>query len=199
MVLLPWVGICHSNDFSGRSAVRGKLIWTLLPVALTKPMSTRPERAVDQRRASGPPPVSSARCLLSPGSPSWYQRGRHDPAVLAVEVALLRLRDRVLVPRMVLGHRVAQRVVRDERLLVLPLLVVGAAQQDPDAEIDLHEVVRDELAVDDDAGRDVHRPAPRRHVLVVEVAHLGVLERAPAIQQACAAGRPARSRGWPRT
>ena len=43
--------------------------------------------------------------------------------------------------------------------------------------------VRDQLAVDDDAGRDVHRRAPLVHVLVGVVADVGVVERAPAAEQ----------------
>ena len=92
-------------------------------------------------------------------SPS-NQRGRHHPAVLVGEVALLRARDGVLVPRVPLVDRVAERVVGDERLLVLPVLVVGAAEQDPDAEVDVDQVVGDQLAVDDDAGGDEHLAAP---------------------------------------
>ena len=51
---------------------RVPLIWTLLPVALTYGVSTLPASAVAHRRASAPPPVSSAR--LSPVRLS-YQRG----------------------------------------------------------------------------------------------------------------------------
>src|SRR5690242_17901430 len=54
-------GIFHSRVISGSLSLRGKEIWTLDPVALTYGVSTRPARAVLQRRASGPPPVSSAR------------------------------------------------------------------------------------------------------------------------------------------
>ena len=71
----------------------------------------------------------------------------------------------------------------DEHLLVLPVVVEGVAEQDPDAEVDLDEVVGDQLAVDDDARRDAHGPAPLGHVPVVEVADLGVLERPPAAEQ----------------
>jgi hypothetical protein len=39
--------------------------------------------------------------------------GRHDPCVVAVEVAPLRLRDRGLVPRMLLIDRIAERIVCD--------------------------------------------------------------------------------------
>ncbi len=74
---------------------------------------------------------------------------RHDPGVLAVEVAPLRPRRRRLVPRVVSVHRVAQRVGPDEHLLVLPAIVVRRSQKDADAEVDVHEVVRDRLAVHD--------------------------------------------------
>ena len=50
-------------------------------------------------------------------------------------------------------------------------------------EVDVDEVVRHEVAVDDHAGRDAHRASPPRHVAVVEVAYLGVLEGAPAAEQ----------------
>ena len=82
--------------------------------------------------------------------------------------------------------RIAERILLDEGLLPLPVVVVGAAEQDADAEVDVDEVGGHELAVDDDAGRDEHGPAPLGHVLVAEVAHLRVLERAPATQQGAA-------------
>ena len=108
---------------------------------------------------------------------------RHHPGVLAVEVALLRPRDRRLVPGMPLVDRVAERVGLDEGLALVPVVVEGAAQQDADVEVDVDQVGRDQLAVDDDAGRDVHRPAPVGHLLVGVVADVRVLERAPAAQQ----------------
>src|SRR6476661_11270982 len=59
---LDHLGIFHSKVASGLRAVFGRLITTLLPVALTQPpASTRLDRAVDHRRAMGPPPVSRAR------------------------------------------------------------------------------------------------------------------------------------------
>jgi hypothetical protein len=91
--------------------------------------------------------------------------------------------DGVLVPGVAGVHRVAERVVGDELLLPLPVLVVRAAEQDPDAEVDLGQVVGDQLAVDDDAGGDEHLPSPVRHVGVREVAVLGVVERSPAAEQ----------------
>src|SRR5450631_4026652 len=60
MALLHF-GIFHSNSTSGFIAVFGNTIFTLLPVDLTYPISTKPAKAVAQKRAIGPPPVSSAR------------------------------------------------------------------------------------------------------------------------------------------
>src|SRR3954466_12160667 len=57
-------GIFHSKVTSGFNAVRGRLISTLWPVDLTCGVSTRPASAVAQRRAIGPPPVSSGRKSL---------------------------------------------------------------------------------------------------------------------------------------
>ena len=108
---------------------------------------------------------------------------RHDPAVLVVEVALLRPRVGVLVPRVTPVDRVAERVVAHEHLLVGPVVVVRAAEQDPDAEVDVDEAVGDELAVDDNAWGDEHLASPPLHVAVGEVAHLRVLEGAPAAEQ----------------
>ena len=67
---LDHLGIFHSKVTGPRVADLGKLMITLRPVDFTYPMSTRPARAVGHRRASGPPPVSSARWSF----PS-YQRG----------------------------------------------------------------------------------------------------------------------------
>src|SRR5580693_1485774 len=55
------LGIFHSNSTSGSEVVLGRYIFTLLPVDLIYPMSTRPASAVAHRRAIGPPPVSIAR------------------------------------------------------------------------------------------------------------------------------------------
>ncbi len=57
-------------------------------------------------------------------------------------------------------HRIAERVVSDEGLAVLPIVVVGASEQDADAEIDLDQIGGHELAVNDDAGRNIHRATP---------------------------------------
>src|SRR6202012_3326273 len=106
--------------------------------------------------------------------PAW----RHDPRVLAavVEIPLLRLGNRRLVPRMPRIDLVAERVLLDEeRAFLDPIVVEGAAEENADPEVDLDEIGRDELAVDDDAGRDVHRAAPFAHRLVAEIAFLRVL------------------------
>ena len=107
----------------------------------------------------------------------------HHPAVLVVKIPLLGMWVCVLVPRMAPIDRIAQRIVPDEHLLVGPVVVVGGSEQDPDAQVDVHQIVGDELAVDDHAGRDEHRPTPLRHVLVVEVADCRILEGAPAAEQ----------------
>ena len=75
--------------------------------------------------------------------------------------------------------------VFDEHLVArpLPVVVERVAEQDAHAEVDVDEIVRDELAVDDDARSDEHAPAPVGHVLVLEVAHRGVVQAAPAAEQ----------------
>src|ERR671932_2533155 len=71
-IVFDHCGTFHSKVISGSWADRGRLICTLEPVDFTYGVSTRPASAVAQRRASGPPPVSSAG-----GSPVRlsYQRG----------------------------------------------------------------------------------------------------------------------------
>src|SRR4051794_27104242 len=61
-MVLAHLGIFHSRSVSGKVAVLGRWMITLLPVDLTKGVSTRLARAVAQSLASGPPPVSSGRC-----------------------------------------------------------------------------------------------------------------------------------------
>ncbi len=112
--------------------------------------------------------------------------GGHHPAVLVVQVALLRSRVGVLIPRVAPVDRIAQRIGRDEHFLIRPVLVIRTAQQDPEAEIDIDQRGGDQLPIHDDAGGDEHPPTPLLHVLVVEVAHRGILERSPAAEQ-CAA------------
>ena len=70
---------------------------------------------------------------------------RHDPGVFLFEVALLRPGEGALIPRMALIDRIAQRILLDERLGVLPVVVVGTAQQDADVEVDVNQVGGDQL------------------------------------------------------
>src|SRR4051812_29809433 len=83
-----------------------------------------------QRPAAGVKRQQFARLLVMPAR-------RHHPGVLAVEVALLRLGKRRLVPRMPLIDRIAERIGLDEGLAALPVLVKGAAEQDANAEVDV--------------------------------------------------------------
>ena len=108
---------------------------------------------------------------------------RHHPGVLRVEVSLLRPRRRGLVPGVAAVDGVAERVGVHERFTHLPVVVERAAQQDAQAEVDLHEVGRQQLTVDHDAGRHKHGPAPVGHPLVRIVALFRIVERAPAAQQ----------------
>src|SRR5580693_4780856 len=108
---------------------------------------------------------------------------RHHPALLAVEITFLRRRQRVHVPRMTAIYRITQRILRNESLFALPIVVIRMSEQDPNAEIDRHQVVRDELAVDDDARSYKHLTTPVAHVLILEIAMIGILESTPASQQ----------------
>ena len=107
----------------------------------------------------------------------------HDPAVLVRKVALLGRRLRVHVPGMPAIDRVTERILGDERLLAFPIVVVRVAEEDANPKVDLDEVVGDEFAVDDDARRHEHLATPVGHVLVGEVAVVGVLVRSPASEQ----------------
>src|SRR5437868_5718846 len=62
-MVLAHFGTFHSKRISGRFGDFGSSITTLLPVAFTYGVSTMLASAVVHSRASGPPPVSSARCL----------------------------------------------------------------------------------------------------------------------------------------
>jgi hypothetical protein len=78
--------------------------------------------------------------------------------------------------------RIAQWIVRDEFFGVLPIVVERTAQHDPQTKIDVDQVGRDQLPVDDDARRYVHGPTPASHAFVAVIADLGVVERAPATE-----------------
>ena len=63
---------------------------------------------------------------------------------------------------------------------LVPVVEVRRAEQDPDRQVDLDEVGRDQLAVEHEAGRDVPVPAPLGHGRVVVVDVVRVVEAAPA-------------------
>src|SRR5580704_13437809 len=108
---------------------------------------------------------------------------RHYPAVLVREIALLWRRQRVHVPGMAAVDRIAQWILRNERLLARPVVVVRVSEQDPNTEVDRHEIVRNQFAVDDDAWSHEHLATPVTHILVLKVAVVRILESTPASQQ----------------
>ena len=65
--------------------------------------------------------------------PAW----RHHPGVLAAEIALLRTRNRRLVPGMVLVHGIAQGIGFHKSFGVLPVIVIRTAEQNADVQIDI--------------------------------------------------------------
>jgi hypothetical protein len=73
--------------------------------------------------------------------------------------------------------------VRHVHLLVFPVLVERAPEQDADAEVDFDEIRRHQLPVHHHAWGHEHLAAPLGHVPVLEVAVLGILKAAPASQQ----------------
>jgi hypothetical protein len=105
---------------------------------------------------------------------------RDDPRVLVGEVALLRLREGLLVPRVILVDRVPKWVVSDEGLLVFPTVEVRTPQEDPHRQVDLDEVGRDQFTVEDKARGDKSLASPVGHAVVAVVNVVGVVERAPA-------------------
>ena len=123
---------------------------------------------------------------------------RHHPAVLVLHVPLLRVRVGVLVPRVPPVHRIAQRIGLDEHLLIGPVVVIRTAQQDSDAEVDVHQRGRDQLAVDDDAGGDEHLAAPVPPCPCSRSCSIRGPGRSPSSRAGCGAARPSRSRAAPR-
>ena len=160
--------------------VLGSTIWIESPVALRKPRSTLPALAVTHWRANGPPPVSDAMNVSLRAS---YMRAELTHVYLSAKSRACGFGQRDLVPRVALVDRVAERVLGHERLLLAgPVVVVGRAHQDPDREVDLDQVRRDQLAVEHEAGRHEPRVAPLVHVRVAVVDDVRVVERAPADQ-----------------
>ena len=107
---------------------------------------------------------------------------RHDPAVFGVEIALLRSGNGMLIPGMAPVDRVAERVLCDEYLLVFPIVVIGAPEEDSDPQMDLHEIGGDEFPIDDDSGSNKHLASPSRHVPVSKIAVLWILKTSPAAE-----------------
>ena len=125
-------------------------------------MSTLPASAVAQKRAIGPPPVSSARYFLSPGSSFVVPARRHDPGVVVLEVAFLRSRNRGLIPGMLAIDRIAKRIGLHKRLRLFPIVVVRTAKQNANAEVDVDQIGGHQLAVNNHTRRDIHRSCPTR-------------------------------------
>ena len=191
-IALLHLGIFHSNSTSGSISGLGQI--DLDAVAGGLDVADIDQARQRRRPEPGNRAAAGVECQVVAGSRVEPAR-RHDPGIVPLEVALLRAGKRGLVPRMAPVDGVAERVVVDEHLaVVVPVVVVGMAEQDPDAQIDVDQVVRDRLAVDDHARGDEHGLAPFVHVAVGVVAHLGVVERSPAAQQDPPAGRLPRSR-----
>src|ERR1700722_16299385 len=115
--------------------------------------------------------------------PAW----RHDPGVFSVEVALLRSRNGGLIPGMILVDWITKRISLHESFCVLPIVVVRTAQEGAHIEADIYKVGGDQFSVDHNAWGGVHSASPLRHVFVLVVTNLRILERAPATQQNAAA------------
>src|ERR1051325_1552694 len=87
---------------------------------------------------------------------------RHHPAIVSIEVPLLRPWRCGLVPGMALIHWIAHWVLFHKKLFVVPVFIVGASKQDANAEIDIDQFIRHELAIYDYAWSDKHLFAPLR-------------------------------------
>ena len=82
-----------------------------------------------------------------------------------------------------LVNGIAQRVFLHEGLSTLPIVIVGAAKKNTDVEVDVDQVGRHQLAVHHDARGYIHAATPVRHLLICVIAHIGIIEGAPAAQQ----------------
>src|SRR5215472_4918048 len=108
---------------------------------------------------------------------------RHYPTILLIEVALLRFWNGVLVPRVTLIHRIAQWIVPDENLFPFPVFIVGVPKQNTNPQVDLDKIRRYQFSVHDNTRGHEHLAAPFRHVAIVKVAVLRVLQAAPTTKQ----------------
>src|SRR5689334_22089647 len=97
--------------------------------------------------------------------PAW----RHYPAIVPLEIALLRLRQGRLVPGMMLIDRIPQGVLIDKSTLVLPIFIVRTAKQNVNSQIDIDQTGRDQFIVYYDAWRNEHSASPFIHRAVIVV------------------------------
>src|SRR5262245_29739604 len=112
--------------------------------------------------------------------PAW----RHDPRVFAVEVALLRSWNGGLVPGMTAIHWIAERIILHEHFSVLtPIIVVRAAKQDPDVQVDIHKIGSYKLPIYHHSWGHIHCPTPLGHILIGVIAFVRIVERAPATEK----------------
>src|SRR6201987_3690921 len=81
---------------------------------------------------------------------------------------------------MILIDRISQWIGLDERLRILPVVVVGATQQDADIQVNVDQIICDEFTVHHHARGNKHPPSPSGHVLVGVIANIRVIERTPA-------------------
>jgi hypothetical protein len=101
---------------------------------------------------------------------------RHHPGVFFLEIALLRLGEGTLVPRMALIHGISQWIFLHKRLRILPIVVVGAAEQNANVQVDVDQVGGHKLPVHHDTRSDEHGATPVGHPLIGVVANLGIVE-----------------------
>src|SRR5262245_18140913 len=108
---------------------------------------------------------------------------RHHPGVFAGKVALLWYWNRGLVQGVTLVDGISQRILCDKHVAaVLPVIVIGTAEQDANTEVDVDQTTRDDLTIDNDAGSDIHGTSPLVHVLILVIDDVGIVERTPAAQ-----------------
>src|SRR5690349_18150931 len=86
---------------------------------------------------------------------------------------------------------IPQRIMRNEHFpLRHPVLVIGGAEKDADAEVNVHQIGGNELAIDDNARSDEHRPAPIIHRSIFVIAYLRALEGTPTAKKNAALAHP---------
>ena len=86
------------------------------------------------------------------------------------------MRDSGLIPGMFFVDGIAERIVSDKGLRVLPILVIRRPKQNADPQVDVYEIGGDKLTIHDDSGGDIHRFAPFVHRPIVIVTNRWILE-----------------------